>query len=450
MLKDFVYEHWVPMKKPDESFPFSFSLNKTEETNFDFEFEYLKGNKIGTEFKQFLINHIDFLNVKDSYIVKLTKFSLEDKKRKVEETLYVKLSDFVFNYKYVLVKSIDHLKEIINVNDNYKLAFDTETSGLNPEADDIVGLSFSFGYKTGYYVPIKHAVQFNHQNLGDEALRLFYNAMVKADVVYMFNSRFDMRMMEYAKDKFDMSKVNVRDVQITSWFADPDFRKHNLKYLEKHFLGYYRPDLLDTLKNSKLNNYNTALISPENILFYAAQDAVSTFELGEATETFYKEFENAALIDHALLYPLMKMENHGIRIDTLYLKEQLDYILPRLDELNEKIKHHIGDVNLNSPKQKIELFKTFKLNTGVKTKTGSMATGTKEVEDMIERLEAQGKPYPEWLKYLGERAKLEKLQSTFFGSLMQQAELNKNRVRINYRNTQAATGRMSSGADFGE
>ena len=79
-----------------------------------------------------------------------------------------------------------------------------------------------------------------------------------------------------------------------------------------------------------------------------------------------------------------------------------------------------------------------------------MATGRKEVDAMIERMEEQGKTIPVWLTYLGERSKLEKLQSTFFGSLLEQALMNNGRVRINYRNTQAATGRLSSGADFGE
>jgi DNA polymerase-1 len=330
------------------------------------------------------------------------------------------------------------------------MSFDTETTGLDPENDYIIGFSFSIKSQEGYYVPVNHDQKFDYLNLGEEALEVLYHAMLKAKIVYMFNSRFDMRMMEYSKFKFDMSKIKFRDVQVSAWFADPDFRHHSLKKLEKHFLGYYRPDLLDTLKNFKTNIFNTMLISPEKIVFYAAQDAISTFELGEETEKYQKEFGLSGEIDQSLLYPLMKVENHGIRINLEYLKKQLDYINQRLKNLNESLFESIGNFNLNSAKQRIKLFESFGLDTGEKTKTNNMATGTKEIEAMIEDLEKQGKEYPEWLKLLGERTKLEKLQSTFFGSLLEQATMSNGRVRINYRNTQAATGRLSSGADFGE
>jgi DNA polymerase-1 len=258
-----------------------------------------------------------------------------------------------------------------------------------------------------------------------------------------------------------MSKIKLRDVQVSAWFADPDFRKHSLKDLEKHFLGYYRPDFLQVLKNSESTDaaktYNIGLISPENVLFYAAQDALSTFELGEETDQYFKEFGVSADIDNSLLYPLMKMENHGIRINTLYLKEQVSYILPRLQEIEEDLRSSLSEdyknINFNSPKQKAELLDSFGLDTGKKSeKTEQMSTGIKDIEAMIERMEAEGKAsqIPKWLYNFAERSKLEKLQSTFFGSLLEQAELSKGRVRINYRNTQAATGRLSSGASFND
>jgi len=468
---EFVYKNWVDKKEPLANFPFDFDAKKLADTpEHDFELDTIlptddyddleiknkkakeANEKLKQDVKEALINVVDFnkISIKDkTYIAKLNIYKLDGKKRELIETRYLEIYIKDTGYKYILINSVEQLKKILSVPFK-KIAFDTETTGLDPEADHIVGVSFSFGNKTGYYFAVAHAEQFKEYNLGLESLKIFYEAMTKAERVYMFNSRFDMRMMEYTDDSFDMSKVKTHDVQVSAWFADPDFRQHSLKYLEKHFLGYYRPDLSDTLKSNKLKNFDLSIISPKNILFYAAQDALSTYDLGEETYKYHEEFRKSGIIDQTLLYPLMKMENHSMRIDTLYLEEQLAHIMPRLEELNEKLHNEVGNVNFNSPKQKQELFKSFGLHTNVETKTGAMATGTKEVEEMIENLEAKGKSYPSWLKYLGERAKLEKLQSTFFNSLLQQAKLNNGRVRINYRNTQAATGRMSSGADRGE
>jgi len=456
---DFVYRHWVPKKQAVPNFPFSYTTEVLkEEVEPDITIEFVLSDstsqkakeRLNQEIKDSLVNNYDFVNRdKKQYVIKIDSFSLVEKKKQFAGSKYLKATVNDSEYTFILVKSIEQLKQILDT-DISQLAFDTETTGLNPEVDKIVGVSLSMGKKTGYYIAIEHDEEFTEYNLGREALEIIYEAMVKSDIVFMFNSRFDMRMMEYTDKAFDMSKVKVRDVQVSAWFSDPDFRKHDLKYLEKHFLGYYRPDLEDTLKSSKISSFDVSLINPANILFYAAQDALSTFDLGQQTNSFQKEFGLSGEVDQKLLYPLMKMENHTIRIDVNYLKSQLEYIMPRLKELDEKIHSSVGDVNMNSPKQKIALFESAGIDTGVRTKTGSMATGTKEVQSMIERLRNAGKEYPKWIEYLSERAKLEKLQSTYFNSLLEQAQMSEGRVRLNYRNVQVATGRMSSGADLGE
>lgn len=456
---DFVYKPYVLKAAEVKDFPFSLIKKEATENEKEIEtFEILneesEKEKLNTEIKNFLINNYNFNRPdQSSFVIKINIVNLEEKKKKVVNSIKVKVKAIPTNYDYVLIKSIDQLKNVLK--DVKKIAFDTETTGLNHETDYMVGYSFSLGNKKGYYVPVKHSVRYNEFNLGNEAIDILYEALVKAELVYMFNSRFDMRVMEYTDKKYDMSKIKLRDVQVSAWFADPDNRKHSLKELEKHFLGYYRPDFMQVLKNAKSTSaaetYNIGLISPENVLFYAAQDALSTFELGEEAEKYYIEFKKSAKIDMHLLYPLMKMENHGIRINTLYLEEQMLYIMPRLKEIDDNLKNNLVNINLNSPKQKAELFKSLGLDTGKKSpKTNQMSTGIKDIEDMIGNLEKKGKAnsIPKWLYDLSERSKLEKLQSTFFGSLLEQAKLNNGRVRINYRNTQAATGRLSSGASF--
>lgn len=118
------------------------------------------------------------------------------------------------------------------------------------------------------------------------------------------------------------------------------------------------------------------------------QDGISTFELGVETFKYYKEFGVSGQIDMALLDRLKNMENYRMRIDIDFLREQLDIINKRLVELDVIIKSSLGDINLNSPKQKVALFESFGLDTGVKTKTGgAMSTGREAVENMIVDME---------------------------------------------------------------
>lgn len=344
------------------------------------------------------------------------------------------------------MRSLEDLAELVS--GAKRLSFDLETTGLNPDVDHIVGIAISKEPQIGYYIPIAHDKQFATFNLGKNAVDIVYQALLLADCVDMFNAEFDMRFMEY--NGYDMSKVKYFDVQIPAWFMDPDNKQTSLKWFEKHFLGYYRKDLKDTMKGAGLSGFNTAQISPIHITFYGAQDGISTFELDPVVRKYHEEFGLSAEIDQALIFPFMRMKNHGIRIDIVYIKEQLEHIIPRLEELDSVISEMIGDINLNSPPQKAALFKSFNLDTGVKTSTGAMSTSQDAIDGMIERMEENDQDIPEWLQYLGERSKLEKLRSTFFGSLAEQASLNNGRIRINYRNTSASTGRLSSGSYIDE
>jgi|GEM_PF-3300317 len=476
------YRHYVPAKKELDNYPFSYSITPIKDQNIDdfllsnpprIVIDYYTGENLKKKIKDELIKIFPFSKYMDkhldtyigksgnsdlSYIIKIVVYELQDylaktgktkQKYVVKETWAVRLSNFKTEYSFSLIRSIDQLNNILSVNPK-RIAFDSETTGLDPELDKIVGASFSFKEKEGYYVPLFHSSEFSNFNLGFEALDIIYSALVKASIVDMFNARFDMRVMEYCEKEYDMSKVNVRDAQITTWYADPDYNRHDLKTHEKRFRGYVRPNLQETLKNVGINDFSVADISPENIQFYACQDSISTFEIGLDTDVYYKEFKLSAEIDHKLLYPLMKMENEPNRIDIKYVKKQLDYIKPRLAELDSSIKRQIGDVNLNSPKQKINLIKSFGLDTGMKTKTGAMSTNKEAVENLISKLEKQNKEIPLWLSLINERSKLQQLSSTFFGSLYDQAKESGGRVRINYRNTQVSTGRLSSGKDINE
>ena len=84
----------------------------------------------------------------------------------------VKLNnDWPDKYNFSCITSLDQLRNILlsyqNPDGTYPMmGFDTETTGLSPEEDSIVGYSFAFNETDAYYVPTAHL----NLALGDEAL----------------------------------------------------------------------------------------------------------------------------------------------------------------------------------------------------------------------------------------------------------------------------------------
>ena len=99
---------------------------------------------------------------------------------------------FPIMYSFKCIKSIEELIEVLSFPCDY-MAFDTEATGLNPEEVFIVGYSFCMDGKTAYYVPVKHQLG----GLGVESLDLIDDKMCNTKLVAMYNSRSDVRLVEY-------------------------------------------------------------------------------------------------------------------------------------------------------------------------------------------------------------------------------------------------------------
>jgi len=478
--KGFGFNHWVPAKPRNKRFPFTYKIAPVPEAEVP---EYLEANEPDVEisidlkdnlmhilrdeltkifpFAQYLdVNSPDFLGPNPTknplkYIIKVEVYVVEKyvkksgkggKRSVLAKTWALEVDNFASEYQFNLIRSIEQLEELLKP-DHERMSYDLEATGLHPINDYIVGACFAFERKIGYYAPIKHDEEFDDFNLGKIALDMLYEKMCRTGITDMFNARFDMRLMEFTDEAYDMELVNVMDGQITTWYADPDYKQHALKPLAQRFNGYYRPDLSHTMKNAGIDGFNVGKIHPENILFYGAMDGIDTLELGLGTYQFHKEFGLAGEIDKKLLYVLMDLENFPMIVDMKYLEEQCKLLEPKLAALDAEIHDAIGHINLNSPKQKIALFKEFGLDTGVKTKTKQMSTGKDAIIALVEELEKAGETPPKWLLLLNERAKVDKLYNGFFYPLLVQAKIQGGSVRVNYRNTVAATGRLSSGRE---
>ena len=159
----------------------------------------------------------------------------------------------------ILIETLDQLKE--SFKEGYVMAWDTETTGLNPTESEIVGFSYSYDGVTAYYCPVKHF----DLALGKPALDLFYQALKDAKLQLLYNARFDIRMMEYSG--YDMSIMYPKDpttgqsapkfidVMNCSWLSDTNVLMPSLKASTLHFLGHQPPKFLETLGSEQNFQY---------------------------------------------------------------------------------------------------------------------------------------------------------------------------------------------------
>lgn len=398
---------------------------------------------------------------------------------------------FPYAYTFKWIKSIEELKEVLAFQTDY-MGFDTETTGLNAEELDIVGYSFCLDGKTAYYVPVWH---FNF-GLGEEALDLIYEKMCNTKVVAMFNMRYDVRVMEYhgfttlfkqleesglqdpelekAKVelsyrpfiKYDMSKVNVYDVQAVVYLADTNIKYPSLKSSEEYYLGWRgasfeqtitqaeNPNAVTMKKDTKTGNMvikdmNFFYLTPEEAYEYAAVDALGTYLLGIKCKPYYDEAAASGQLDVQCLMPLTRFENELTLIDTDRLKEYSNILGERINGIQQRCWATAGkEFNLGSSKDCNAVLKSLNIHTGVTTKRGEMSTSKDSIAKCLEKLPPND-PARQFLQDLTDYGTNVKQKGSYIDNTLEMCnnKYHKNRLRFSYKTTEVPSGRLAAGGD---
>lgn len=153
-------------------------------------------------------------------------------------------------------------------------------------------------------------------------------------------------------------------------------------------------------------------------------------EKGEMHQLFYE-------LEQPLASVLAEMELRGIAVDAEGLKALGMELVNKLDTIMSSIYKLAGvEFNINSPKQLGEiLFEKLGLPAWKKTKTGYSTDA-----EVLERLA----PYNEVVGQILNYRQLAKLQSTYVEGLLKEVRPETGKVHTYYRQTIAATGRLSS------
>lgn len=366
-----------------------------------------------------------------------------------------KIENWYKNFNFVLVESMEDLESIFKDKKDYYMAFDTETTGLDFEEIDLVGYSFCLDGKTAYYVPVYH---FQYEgNLGEESVKFIYERMCEAKKVFMYNMRYDARIMEYygykenkagldkrrwMYDKFDMSSVDYYDVSVPVWLADTNQKYPSLKWSSLHFLGIEQLHFDEVIENAGSFFY----LNPsenEDTVFYAAADALCTFLLATATVKYFTEAKHSAKFDNLMLYPLLHYENERIWLDGDVLKNLYIIATDRADRMERDVYAMIGgQINLNSPVQVAQAFERLGIDTGERTSKGTMSVGIKILADLPKEYVEK---FPALKSYINYK-KTAKLISSYIKPLLKEYE-RRGYCRFAYKTTEVPTGRLACGKD---
>ena len=338
-------------------------------------------------------------------------------------------------HRYDAIEDDKAIKKLVAELKKYdQICFDTETTGIDANDAELVGLSFSVKPGEAYYIPCPA-----DKSRTDQILSLFtplFNDVKKIWVGQ--NIKYDLLILKW----YDIEmKGKVFDTMLAHYVIEPE-GKRGMDLLSAKYLGY-EPVHIEELIGKKGKTQGTMRdVELEKIKEYAAEDADITLQLKEVFAPLLKENEVEKLFDEVeapLVKVLTAMEYEGVKIDMSFLKEYSKE-LDREARICEEAVYTAAGVrfNLASPKQLGEvLFEKLKLDPKAKkTKTGQYATG----EDVLLKLASQNKIVDDILAF----REYTKLKSTYVDALPELINPKTGRVHTTYGQAIAVTGRLSS------
>jgi DNA polymerase-1 len=320
------------------------------------------------------------------------------------------------------------------------IAFDTETTSLDPMQAELVGLSFAVDPLEAIYIPVGHnyagaPVQLDRENVL-EALKPLLESKTPEKVGQ--HIKYDMNVLS----RYGLAVQGVAfDTMLESYVFNSTGSRHDMDTLALKYLGHQTTHY-EEIAGKGAKQISFSQVSIEDAGHYAAEDADITLRLHQhlwprlqaepALEKVLAELEIP------LIPVLARMEQAGVLIDGRLLLQQSSELAKRMLELEGQAHEAAGQpFNLGSPKQLQQiLFEKLELPVIRKTPKGQPSTA----EDVLREL-ADNYELP---KLILEHRSISKLKSTYTDKLPAQINPHTGRVHTSYHQAVAATGRLSS------
>jgi DNA polymerase-1 len=315
-----------------------------------------------------------------------------------------------------------------------EVCFDTETTGLDANNTELVGLSFAWKPGEAWYVPCPADTDATRQILAALA-RVF----ARQDIRWVGqNLKYDMLVLRWYG--YELAG-EVFDTMVAHYVIEPE-GKRSMDLLSAQYLGYEPVPITELIGKKGKGQGTMRDVEVEKVKEYAGEDADITLQLKNTflPKLSEKEVEKVFYeVDNPLVKVLADMEYEGVAIDVGFLNEYSKELDREAKLAENKVFQAAGvRFNLSSPRQLGEvLFEKLKLDPNAKkTKTGQYATG----EDVLLKLAHNNPIVEDILAY----RELTKLKSTYVDSLPQLINPRTGRVHTSYAQAVAVTGRLAS------
>ncbi len=360
-----------------------------------------------------------------------------------------------------------------------RVAFDTETTGLDPYTAELVGVSLCMGAGKACYVPVKMAAKTTEMDLfgggeasgphGVEGLDILADlkALMRDEAVVKIghNLKYDWlvvaRALGITPDDTDAGLqklvVHYDDTMLMSACLDGGRWGHGMDDLVQRHTGHKMIAFADVAGKGK-NMVTFDKVPLEQAVAYAAEDADATWRLWEVFAERLRDeggsghrvigsSEDGGVayvydkVEKPLLPVIVALEARGVRVDEDELRRLSDDFAGRMALYEKRIWEIAGhEFNVQSTQQlAVVLFD--ELGAGTEKQRKNRSTAVDVLEDIAEQEGTKGAMVAQ---VIGEYRQLAKLRSTYAEALLKQVSPVTQRVHTSYQQVGAATGRFSS------
>lgn len=347
-----------------------------------------------------------------------------------------------------------------------EIAIDTETTGLDPILDKLVGVAIYTPGQKPAYIPMGHTTLTGELLPGQmppEPVKRAFD-IIRDTAKYYHNAKFDIRVL---KNQLLGYYPSVEwDTLIAHRFLNEN-EPVGLKYLYDTYVG--DPDDVSATFNVLFDKTPFNFVPIEIGYLYAAKDPKMTFDLAKFQQNYLtptaenckaKNLVKAAKLYHETELPLIpivaRMEDRGIRIDERVAEdlrveytaemEEIKEVLRRelaklgIDQLPEELRAKLSDPpNPNSPQQLAIIFYDL-----LKFKSPDKEKPRGTSDNILEHFAEKYKKHKKLIEAIREYRRVGKLLSTYVDKLPKEVKEKTGRLHGSFNQGGTVTGRFSS------
>jgi DNA polymerase-1 len=360
--------------------------------------------------------------------------------------------------KYETVASLERLEAwIADAFSTGRVAFDTETTSLDPMQAEFVGFSMAVAPGRTCYVPLGHRAASGTLDFDGhppvqipvrEALQALKPLLEDASVLKVGqNLKYDCIVLA----RHGIGLAPLDDTMLLSYVLDAGRGAHGLDSLAERHLGHACMSFTQVLEfapGARRSDKTFAQVPLDKATEYAGEDADVTLRVWTALKPRLAAERMATVyetLERPMVAVLADMERAGVKVDRAILARLTSTFAQRITRLEQEIYELAGHkFNLGSARQLGDLlFDNLKLPGGRKTKTGQWETRAGLLDDLAAREDLPDHAR-KLINVMLEWRQLAKLRSTYTEALPAHINPATGRIHTSYALASTSTGRLSS------